>query len=211
MQNEVTEQLKRRCLSKASRAITRLALAGVFFAMSACFDNQDAAVQPGSFAEIPIDTTLQARVANNEFQQDLVADNVLTFSEYQSMYAALNQCVTEAGGHFSEESMLMVNGVYFVVIISPDGARDQCSDKYWLPLAEEWSLRHPVPESVLQAANASLAQCLRERGIELHSEHPTADDFRPLWQGNAPTAQVFRECATRVAAEFQLPPVFRGA
>lgn len=211
MQSNVTAQLMGRCLSKASRAMIRLALGGAFFAMSACAGEGYDSVYPGSFADISIDTTLQAMVANNEFQRDLGADNVLSFSEYQSMYAALNQCVTEAGGHFSEESMLMVNGVYFVVIISPDGARDQCSDKYWLPLAEEWSLRHPVPESILQAANASLAQCLRQHGIELHSEQPTAEDFRSLWQGSAPTAEVFRDCATGVAAEFQLPPVFRGA
>lgn len=153
------------------------------------------------------------RSEDKGFQLALVeSDGQLSWTEYDGLFSALQQCVADRGGELSNTRLGPGNTYDFSVLTGPGDAGSSCIAEFWEPLGAYWSLSHPPPTDVLLAANRMLADCLRAGGVSIElaaDEQPRADDFRRLGGFDLWLGEPFMSCVDTVSETFLLPG-FRG-
>lgn len=113
------------------------------------------------------------------FQDQLLADGRLTEEEYDSALEHYRTCTTDAGGQFIPDPPARNSrGTWtFTVTVPPvaNGARNDeaitavraCEKEYFDVVQSRWTAEHLPLHSEVEAAKASIVQCMRERGIEM--------------------------------------------
>lgn len=167
--------------------------------------------------------------AISSYQSAVLADGVVSFSEYQAAVFAAVQCWKNEGlavdGYGNIPGpVLTARGLYQYIQVPPTGMTkaDQaakiakCNIQYVSVLQPLWTDHVAPSQQDVQAARDALGACLREKGYEVPA-HPTREDFLGIvFPDGTPAdgAQVefppgFQGCATKIDDQFGMPG-FRG-
>lgn len=154
------------------------------------------------------------RDGEKDLQLALVEDDKeLSWPEYNQLFYTLQQCVNDRGGEV-RELQLLAGGTYFFSVHTPPGSTaTSCLSEFWQPLGALWSFSHQPPVDLFLAANRTLADCLREGGVDIRlqdEQQPRAEDFQRLGGPADWFQEPFVSCTALVAETYSLPPGFRG-
>jgi hypothetical protein len=136
----------------------------------------------------------------------MVADGSVSFEEYERSALDYVACLESAG--FEVEATLRFRGRYYDIVARSAEIPVQAMQDDWNTCAAQfslildiWSLQNQPSEEELQAARMALAECLRERGLEI-SDKPTPEELGSLARSGRPGVA---QCSVDVAETFGLP------
>jgi hypothetical protein len=142
----------------------------------------------------------------SEFQRVILADNLVTLSEYERAYLSFTQCITEAGYKFDKEPALtaLMDFDYRIIYPIEDVERgrsvhEACRVEFTQEVELAWSHKEFAGEAdIINEAQKRMVTCAREAGIEV-SEY---EDFRSLRQERS---EDFYTCLFVVQEQMNLP------
>lgn len=126
-------------------------------------------------------------------QLEMVSDGEVSFQEYEEAYLAYIQCVVDEGIKLREKPHLDAHGKYYEAKFSLGSEAEleanklvlqTCQDRHLLSVLRLWDTANRPSESLIQAANQALVDCLSEQSIMMPA-HLTIDEFAVLLEAAA--------------------------
>lgn len=140
----------------------------------------------------------------------VLADGIVTFSEYEASVPRMAQCVKDAGARFrtADQPSLDWRGLYTYTVGWPVASpRPDCVERHVGILDLSWKELTAPSEQEESAAMDKLAQCMIDIGLA--AEVPQGrrrEDFDALGPTLSEEARaLYVSCAQRIGEEFALP------
>lgn len=142
----------------------------------------------------------------SEYVGRILADDVVTFSEYEMAFFEMITCIKAAGATYGQEPWLDVTMRYTYSLRYPPALEEPvraCKVEYFEPVSRAWGkFVRPGLEDLLRNARIAIGECLRSAGGDAESV-PSKEDMRTLLAQLDP---VFLECLRMAQVEHNLGP-----
>jgi hypothetical protein len=180
-------------------------------ALSACGQDASAPTEaPGDTSPAHVSDAERASLSSigrvSERAEEILADGLLTWAEYEQAIIAKRECMLAAG--FTKERPDLQTGFWRHSEQGEDvsNAAARCNEDV-IVLSWLWARHHQPSEQEVQAARTTFANCLRElAGADL-PETPGRADLERFARSpeSARNPQAFVQCQFRVEEEFGFP------
>jgi hypothetical protein len=145
------------------------------------------------------------------YQQDILSDGRITFSEYEQAVLQMVACAADGGARLSTGTLrLLANDVYFRAFAwdpadaaEASAAVEACGQDYTSVVGDIWSKARLgiIPQSTYDEAGRWFWTCIEESGIDLGDQPRTRATARQLWD-QAGGADIYFKCQDGVLDTF---------